>query len=292
MNSATRIFVINAVYQHNFQHLDESDESYELKRNRKNNEAAEHYRNGNYFLQSGKIQKACLQFEKAYKKSSDDNSLKMKYKESLKVAQAENFNLEGSQLLQEKRYFEAIDRLESAITRCPLKRKEPMKKFTDNLENAKNSWAEEVNEQAWINFNRNNFAGASRKFKQASKICGSQCSKKQLFIDNMKHAQAESKNLEGENLVFFKNYSRAISKFKSALKRCPSDRTSSINKYQNNILKSEAEIMNSKGDGLMNKQKFSEAFEFYRSAFELCPVDKPLSRSKFRKNMENAARLS
>lgn len=266
-------------------------ESHQLKRYRKNCEADEHNRNGNYLLSLGKYHRAADQFTQAYEKSSDYNPFKKGFKENLKMSQAEIYNLEGDQLITKKKYYEAINRFKSAVDRCPANKREKLKKMQTNLTNAKNSFADELGNKGSDYFHRKNFHKAAQKFKQATKECDTDYSNKQSFVESMELAEAEILNSEGEHCLFFKNYTKAVTKFQSAFERCPTNRTSSRIRFQSNMMKSEADILNLKGDDLMKKQKYSQALEMYLSALERCPVDKTLSRSKFQNNIQRTIEI-
>lgn len=123
------------------------------------------------------------------------------------------------------------------------------------------------------------------EFDRAYKLCSYNYAHRNAFKNNMKLAHAEALNLEGDELLKLKKFSKSIKKYTAANERCP-NKTSSL-KFQENVSKAKnawAEQINTEGIGLLNKSDFTGAIHKFQEAIKKCG-DNYSNKQSFKDNL-------
>ena len=172
----------------------------------------------------------------------------------MKIAEAERLNSEGESLYKSKKYAEALSKYQAAINQLPPGNDSFMKKIQDNETlalNAQNT--------------------------------------------NLKIAEAERLNSEGESLYQSKKYAEALSKYQAAINQLPpgndsimkkiqDNETMALNAQNTNLKIAEAERLNSEGESLYQSKKYAEALIKYQQAMKTLPSGQNLLKSNIQNN--------
>lgn len=115
---------------------------------------------------------------------------------------------------------------------------------------------------------------AFEEFEKSYKLCSDDYSHRHAFKNNMKLAYAEALNLEGDELLRIKKFSKSIKKYSSAIDKCP-NKTTSL-KFEEKVKKAKnawAEEISSEGIELYNKHDYSGAAHKFQQALKKCNDD-------------------
>jgi tetratricopeptide (TPR) repeat protein len=271
-------------------------------------EGVDHYNQQNY-------KEAVDKFRLAKEKAANESE-RHDYQENIDQAEAAALNKEGNDLLDQKKFQEALRKYQAAIDRCPPSKTSTITIIKSNKSEASNRLAYSYYSKGIDLLNQQDFEAAAEKFRQAHEESEDE-TKKTEYLAKMEQAKAriikETDQESEEDEQYIEDdeqfnqglgYQQEYDSENPSCKESFYDGDSQIfeenyydEKYlyefypEDGLKYDEASKFYQKGKEFFSQQKYEEAIQSYEEALNLCPRFFDITISVFEKHMANALNL-